>query len=68
MPKVRCAFPNCKCKIRTIDELIATCRCGKTYCKNHRLPEMHSCTFCYEINKEKFIKDNLCISSKINVE
>ena len=67
MPKKRCAFEKCKRKIQPADELIGTCKCGNIYCSKHRMPEMHDCQYVYKMDKEKFIKDNLCVAKKIEV-
>ena len=38
-----CSFPECD---EILDYLPFKCRyCGRTYCKNHRLPENHKCSF-----------------------
>ena len=68
MPGIRCSVKGCKRKINSLDELIATCRCGGTFCNKHRLPEMHECQHDFKINKEEFIKNNLCVANKISVE
>ncbi len=38
----RCIAPNCRKKLKLTD---MECRCGKTFCSAHRLPETHECTF-----------------------
>ena len=68
MPRIRCCVKGCKRKINSVDEIISTCRCGKTFCSKHRLPEMHNCTHDFKINKEDFIKQNLCVADKLSTE
>ena len=41
MPKKRCAYPGCRRKIKPIDAIQGACRCGKLFCSEHRLPEVH---------------------------
>lgn len=36
----------CGSKIKTIDSIICTCRCGNIYCMNHRID--HDCKFDYK--------------------
>jgi hypothetical protein len=50
----RCMKEDCKCKLKLTDY---PCRCGKTFCGNHRLSEYHGCTFDYKaLNKEILLK------------
>lgn len=67
MVKNRCAFDNCKNKIKNIDKIIGKCRCDKIFCHIHRLPETHDCSYNYsnDFNAKKFIEDNKCITQKI---
>jgi len=41
----RCAIDGCKKRLRITD---VKCRCENMYCKKHRLPETHECTFDYK--------------------
>ena len=68
MTKSVCAFDGCKKKIKLIDNLISTCKCGKKHCVTHRLSETHNCNFDFksEINQEEKIKEMKCIASKID--
>ena len=54
----------CNKKISIVDVLSSTCKCDKTYCLNHRLPEKHNCKhdFLSEVNKEKEIAKLKCVS------
>ncbi|KAJ4965389.1 hypothetical protein NE237_017238 [Protea cynaroides] len=44
MVKNRCM--SCRKKVGLLG---FTCRCGSTFCSEHRLPEMHSCTIDYKV-------------------
>ena len=54
----------CKKKISVVDVLSSTCKCGKTFCLNHRLPEKHTCTYDFfsEVNKEEEIAKLKCVA------
>ena len=41
----RCAFDGCKKRLRITD---VKCRCESIFCKKHRLPENHECSFDYK--------------------
>lgn len=43
MVKIKCAYNECKYKVNTY--LIDSCKCNHYYCKYHRLPFEHSCSF-----------------------
>ena len=66
--KPRCAFEGCNKKISLIT-LELSCRCGKSFCALHRMPESHKCTFDYkkdnQANKCVKVKDLKCIADKI---
>lgn len=56
-PQVLCAV--CNSKVKTIDVIISTCRCGNIYCMRHRID--HNCTFDYKKDYElnnKLVKIN----------
>lgn len=40
--KNRCQIKSCKKKLNIID-MSMQCQCGKCFCSNHRLPELHNC-------------------------
>lgn len=44
-----CAF--CSKKINNIDAIISLCRCGKIFCKSHRID--HSCEYDYKKEYKK---------------
>ena len=67
MPKKRCAMVGCNKKLASADEIIGLCKCNNLYCVKHRMPENHKCTYCYKIDKDKFINDNLCVAKKLEV-
>lgn len=60
----KCAYDGCNKKIKISD---LSCKCGKTFCKLHRLPETHMCNFNYkdEIRKMQQIEHMKCVSEKI---
>lgn len=60
----RCSHEGCNKKIKISDLM---CRCGKTFCSLHRLPETHSCNFNYkdEMCKLQQIEQMKCVSDKI---
>lgn len=62
-PKV-CQYPDCQKKIRLTD---FACKCANIYCKMHRLPEQHRCTYDYrEFGlKAKQIEELRCVSDKL---
>ncbi len=62
-----CNYKDCNKKLKLID-FNFICKCNNNYCKIHRLPENHDCTYDYkEINKkEKIIESMLCKSVKID--
>ena len=49
--KLRCGV--CKFKINAVDELISTCKCNKSHCLKHRMPEAHNCEQMENIKKEQ---------------
>ena len=40
----RCSKEGCRKKLTLVD-LTILCKCGKYFCKMHRLPENHDCSF-----------------------
>tara|TARA_B100000902_G_scaffold324657_1_gene318916 strand:+ start:70 stop:333 length:264 start_codon:yes stop_codon:yes gene_type:complete len=63
--KPKCNYKDCKKKLTIVEINMGLCRCNKNFCIKHRLPEKHSCSFNYIIDKDTFIKDNLCINPKV---
>lgn len=57
----RCAKDTCKKKVFITGE----CKCGKTFCINHRLPEEHDCTFDFKSVKVKEHKPKTLITHDI---
>ena len=55
MKKEKCAFKNCKKKIKLTD---MPCHCSFKFCSRHRLPEMHECSWDPKSKeeREKYIK------------
>tara|TARA_B100000579_G_scaffold227152_1_gene186035 strand:- start:7795 stop:8022 length:228 start_codon:yes stop_codon:yes gene_type:complete len=64
MPKNICCAKDCNRKIKLTDLM---CRCGNFYCKAHRLPESHNCTYDFKENdkKKQRIENLKCIGSKL---
>lgn len=60
-----CDHKHCNKKITLIETTMGMCRCKQTFCMKHRMPEMHDCSFNFTIDKEAFIKSNLCIRTKV---
>tara|TARA_A100001015_G_C15007596_1_gene721474 strand:+ start:1360 stop:1614 length:255 start_codon:yes stop_codon:yes gene_type:complete len=58
--KKKCAFCNSKIKNTLID---IKCRCGKSFCITHLLPELHKCEYDYTQDKVKLDK---IVNDKIN--
>ena len=59
-----CAFENCNKKIKLTDY---ACKCGVIYCKFHRDPLIHNCSYDYKENnlKQNKIDNLLCKANKI---
>ena len=59
-----CAFCNCNKKLKLTDY---PCKCGKIYCKLHRDPLTHNCSYDYKENslKQNKIQDLLCKANKV---
>ena len=59
-----CAFKNCTKKIKITD---FACKCENYYCKFHRDPLTHDCSYDYKENnnKQKKIEELECKSNKI---
>lgn len=47
----RCAHPSCSIKLNLVEKSMV-CRCDKSYCSKHRLPESHHCSGFDEMIKE----------------
>ena len=48
----RCSHPDCRKKLALTD---SACRCGGAFCRVHRLPEDHICSFNFkDFDKSKF--------------
>ena len=66
--KPRCAFEGCKKKLSLIN-LELSCRCGKSFCALHRMPESHKCSFDFkndnQVNQCVKVEDLKCIADKI---
>ena len=40
----RCALDSCHRKL-SLAQTIASCRCGRSFCRFHQDPEAHACTY-----------------------
>ena len=48
---MRCA--ECKKRLGLVEETVGACKCGKSLCTSHRLPEQHGCTYEYKAEYQK---------------
>ena len=62
----KCSKKNCKKKLSLAD-LTIPCKCNKCFCKKHRFPELHDCSFNFKYNNDndKIIKLMECKTNKI---
>jgi predicted nucleic acid binding AN1-type Zn finger protein len=64
----RCQIDSCKKKLSLVIQTLS-CRCEKTFCSQHRLPENHNCGFDFREhnNNKKNIKieELKCVADKI---
>ena len=58
----RCNFENCKKKL---DLVPFECKCKLKFCKKHRLPEAHKCTYDFKKNGRELLKKNPFNSNNI---
>jgi len=60
----KCNHNDCSKKLKLTD---FPCKCDKIFCKLHRLPEKHECTYNYKCNisRKKKIEELKCVSAKI---
>ena len=63
--KMTCAHSGCDKKILPVNEILGKCRCTKTFCALHRMPESHQCDYIFTLNKDEFIESNKCVAEKI---
>jgi hypothetical protein len=62
---MKCEHEGCKKKINAIN-VVLKCRCDKSFCVIHRLPEYHNCQSDYrKFNKEEFIENNKCVAKQV---
>ena len=59
-----CQYADCRKRIKITE---FACKCEKLYCKMHKSPENHECTYDYrEIGlKTKKIEEMKCVSNKM---
>ena len=61
----RCSKEGCRKKLTLVD-LSIQCKCGECFCKIHRSPEQHACSFNFkDKDVEKMIKAMECQASKV---
>lgn len=60
----RCSFEGCNKKL---DLYAFVCRCEKSYCPKHRLPESHKCSYDFKTNGKALLEKNnpLVVNKKI---
>jgi len=65
--KVQADPKKCHCCPKKIGALGNQCKCGFTFCKSHRLPEDHDCTFDFKAAaQQRLAKENpLVVASKL---
>ena len=58
----------CNKKLSCIEETTGLCKCGKSFCKKHKFPEDHSCTFDYKEKQKELLKNTLpsVVNNKVN--
>ena len=65
MKSSKCHYNICNTNIKIKQQIIGKCRCNYIFCNLHRLPECHNCSFDFNFDKDKFIKDNKCVKKKL---
>ena len=55
----------CNRKLKLVEQMIGTCKCGNMYCKKHRTPSMntddknyHFCSFDHKNDNKNMIRQN----------
>jgi len=61
--KPRC--PECRHKLLLTD---IVCRCGIQFCKSHRAPELHSCTFDFKKSGQEQLSTMLVKVAAVKIE
>ena len=61
-----CPFGECKRRMTPTDAMMQ-CRCGVSYCPNHRLPEQHMCAFNYRAAATQHLSTQLvkCVGERL---
>ena len=54
-----CEFCNKKVQFTPTYNLLAICHCDNLYCRKHRFPEKHNCTYDYKSEEIEKLKKNL---------
>ena len=57
--------PRCISCSKKVGLLGFKCHCERLFCRNHRMPESHACTFDFvAIAKEKLAKENIVVKAE----
>ena len=61
----RCSKEGCRKKLTLVD-LTIQCKCEGYFCKKHRQPEQHDCSFNFkDTDVKKLVKSMECQASKV---
>lgn len=64
MPNI-CSKKKCRKKLTLVD-LTIKCKCDLYFCKTHRLPENHDCSFNFkDKDVKKMVKEMECLPCKV---
>ena len=58
----------CQKKLSFMEETIGDCKCKQFFCKKHRFPEEHQCTFDYKHEQREKLKETMCVVSVRKVQ
>lgn len=54
-----CAFPACPKILSIVEEMTCVCKCKLRFCKKHRSPQTHACTFDFHKTQRDFLQTTL---------
>ena len=59
-----CNYEGCNRRLKLTD---IECKCNQVFCKIHKYPDSHNCTYDYKENnkKQQRIDEMKCVSNKI---
>lgn len=49
----------CRKKLTLVDETMGLCKCKEVFCKKHKLPEDHQCTYDHKGIQQETLKQQL---------